>query len=91
MTEPDDVPSLIRRTNVLLTVLARAQVSSAMNTELKEPTKRKLYDLTGGSKSITEISKVVGMSPATISRTWQHWEQCGLLLKEGAKYRRVFD
>ena len=36
-----------------------------------------------------QIAEKVGLGTGTISRTWQHWEDVGLLIKDGKSYRRV--
>ena len=47
--------------------------------------------MTGRDLSVKQISTKVGMSTGTISRTWQRWEQLGILVKEKGQYRRVLD
>jgi hypothetical protein len=90
MKNVDNVAELIRQSNVLLSVLAKAQLREVMARELADAKKRKLYELTDGSRPVKELSQRVGMSPAAISRAWQHWEDCGMLVKVQGRYRRVF-
>lgn len=85
----DYLAQLLLRTNELLTVLAKAAVKPALETELSTPQRRKLYDLTGGDFSIDQISKKLRMSTGAISTLWQRWESVGLLIKDGKRYRKV--
>jgi len=89
MNENTDVAALIRRTNELLTVLAKTQLSAVIESELADAVKRKLYEYTG-SLGVKALTTKVGMSAGTISGHWKRWEQLGLLVKEGQSYRRLF-
>jgi hypothetical protein len=88
MTDVDLAP-LIRRTNELLTVLAKAQLEPLVKEETQSPQRRELYRLTGRSLSVKQLSTKVGLSVGTISTIWQRWENLGLLIKDGQRYRRV--
>ena len=74
-----------------MTVLAKRQIGEALDDELADAKKKKLYDLTGTGIPIKQISGKVGMSTFGISRTWQRWEQLGMVIKDGKAYRRTFD
>jgi hypothetical protein len=84
-----DVGSLLQRTNDLLQILVRVQLRAVIEAELSDPKRKDLYELTGGSLPVKQISEKVGLGTGTISRTWQHWEDVGLLIKDGKSYRRV--
>ena len=84
-----DVCALLRRTNDLLQILVKVQLRAVIEAELSDPKKRMLYGLTGESLPVTKIAERVGLATGTISRTWQHWEDVGLLIKEGKSYRRA--
>jgi Fic family protein len=86
-----DLGTLIRRTNELLTVLAKSTMAPVLREELRDQQRKELYRLTGGSLSVTEISKKLKLSVGTISNTWQRWEELGLLAKAGKRYRRLLD
>lgn len=86
----NEVVSLLERSNELLAVLVKAQLSEVLEKELADPKQRKLYELTGKNVPIREIAKKTGTSTGAISRTWQRWERLGVLIKEGKQYRRVF-
>jgi Trp operon repressor len=82
---------LLTRTNELLSVLVRAELRNALSTELADSKKRQLYELTDGERTTRELAPKVGMSVATISRTWQGWDEAGLLVKRNGKYRRILE
>jgi len=87
----DAVAALLGRTNELLTILVKIELQSVISTELAEPKKRELYELTGSTLPVTDLAKRLGMSTGAISRTWQKWNEIGLLVKHGGKYRRTFE
>lgn len=89
MNENADIAALITRTNELLTVLVKLQLRDALEIELADLKKRKLYEHTGGSLAVKAISAKIGMSAGAISGHWKRWEKLGLLIKDGASYRRV--
>lgn len=91
MTDDSQVSSLLVRTNELLTVLAKSALSNVLEDELKDPKKRKLYELTGGSTPVKAIAAKIGISVGAISAHWKRWEQLGLLVKDGRQYRRVLE
>lgn len=90
MDDQSKIAMLIQRTNELLTVLAKTQLSDVIESELSDAKKRKLYDLTGGPHAVKTIATKVGMSAGAISGQWKRWEQLGLLVKDGKSYRRIF-
>ena len=89
MTDESELIQEVRRTNELLSALVKIQLRDVLESELADKKKKRLYELTGGSLAVKEISKKVGMATGPISQTWQGWERLGLLIKEGKKYRRV--
>jgi hypothetical protein len=88
---PDPVAEILVRTNELLSVLVKAELRQVLDTELKDPKKKKLYELTDGERTVRQLAPVVGMSVAAISRAWQSWDEAGLLVKRGGKYRRILE
>lgn len=90
MDNVNGLADLIKQSNALLAILAKAQLRDVMTSELSDPKKRKLYDLTDGTHPVKELAQRVGMSSGAISSAWQHWEECGMVVKEEGRYRRVF-
>ena len=92
MSDNDDrILKLLKRGNELLTILAKGALSDVLRKETANAKSRALYQLTQGDLPVTAISKRVGLSVGTISRTWQRWEEQGLLIKDGKRYRRALD
>jgi hypothetical protein len=83
------VAELLVRTNELLSVLVKLQLQGPVTVELSDPKKRSLYNLTDRELPIKELSTKVGMSTGAIPRTWQKWEDLGMLVKRNGKYRRI--
>jgi hypothetical protein len=74
----------------LLEALLRARISEVLETELDDPKKKKLYELTG-KRSIRELSNSTGLSTGAISGLWQRWFAKGVLKKQGKLYARFFE
>ncbi len=80
---------LLRKNNELLTLLAKCAMADVLERELADPKQRALYQHTDGKLTVRAISKEVGLATGSISRTWQRWEQLGLLVRDGNRYRRT--
>jgi len=85
------VVTLLTRTNELLAILVKTELRDVMEKELTDPKRRKLYELTGGTLTIRELSIQLGMSTGAISLAWQKWDDVGLLTKRNGKYRRTLE
>jgi hypothetical protein len=72
----------------LLTSLVRSSLAEPLRQIASDKRLSQLYELTGKA-TVREISRKTGFSLGTISRTWQGWEMRGLILKDGAHYRRL--
>lgn len=79
---------ILRRIEELLTALVRATLADAVASQLKDKKHRILYEGTG-RLSVRELSDKTGFSMGKISGLWQKWEQAGLLVKDGSKYKKV--
>jgi Fic family protein len=89
VTDAEKVITLLERTNELVEVLVRAAMEPKLRGELATEKSRELYKLTGGTLPVKGIAARLGLSVGTISRTWQRWEELGLLVKDGKRYRRL--
>jgi DNA-binding MarR family transcriptional regulator len=78
----------LKRIEELLALIAKAMRSEQLAEILIDKKHRLLYE-GAGQFPVTELAKKTDLSPATISRLWQKWEQMGLLVKDGKQYRRV--
>ena len=76
----------IKKIREMLEFLVKQKVSEKIK-KLND-TERKIYELTG-KKGHTEMFKTLKVAPNTVSKVWQKLESEGLLIKEGAKYRKV--
>jgi predicted transcriptional regulator len=83
----DELKSL-KRIEDLLTVLARAALADRIDEIMNDKSHRVVLELTG-KMTVRQLAKKTGLSPMTISRLWQKWEEIGLLAKDGKQYRRV--
>lgn len=90
MSQELDIVARLRRIEDLLTALVKSKLTSVIEQELSDPKMKKLYELTGEC-TVRELSKETGFSIATISRVWQRWENLGLIVKEGKKYRKLLN
>jgi hypothetical protein len=78
----------LQRIEELLLALLRVQSTTVLEKEFSDETKKKLYKGTG-KQGIVELSKKLGCSTGWISGVWQHWEQIGLIVKDGKAYRCI--
>ena len=90
MSHELDIVERLRRIEDLLAALVHMRLSSVMEQELIDPKMKKLYELTGECTA-RELSEETGLGIATISRVWQRWENLGLIVKKGKKYRKLLD
>ena len=90
MSTVSPVELLLSRNNDLLAVIAKAMLRTTIESMLTDKRQRHLYELTGKHIPVNELTKRVGLGAGTISRSWQQWEEAGLVIKEGKSYRRVF-
>lgn len=88
MSEESDVLTSLQHIEDLLTILVKVQLANVTAREFSDTKMKKLYDLTG-DRSARELAKEMKCSPMKISRTWQRWENLGLLIKDGKTYRKV--
>lgn len=78
----------LMRIEDLLTAIVKIQFREIVENELNQSDMKKLYVLTG-NYTIRDIEKKTGFSKAKISRIWQRWENWGLIIKEGKRYRKL--
>jgi hypothetical protein len=74
----------------LLKQLLRVQLAPIVAAEVRGERLEKLYELTG-TATADSVAKELSMSKGTVIATWQRWEQCGLLVREGRLYRKALD
>ena len=71
------------------------QIIEALNSELNDISKKKIYELSDGNRSTRDIQKFVGSgaSPATITANWKQWALKGIVIPAGRKgrYKAAFD
>ncbi len=79
----------LARIEDLLTAITKKTLADTLNKELTDKKTRELYERTG-SGSVAALAKRVGFSTGKVSGLWQKWEQAGLLIKDGAHYRKIF-
>jgi hypothetical protein len=88
MNGNDDVLESLRQIERWVAVIAKTQLAPVAKTEFADKKMAKLYAMTGKA-SQAEIQKTLRLSPNRISDAWKRWEQQGLLIREGQRYRKV--
>ena len=83
-----DEISILKRIEELVRAMAKGALSEKLNEIMEDKDHRLLYE-DAGRLSVKELAKRTGFSVGKISGLWRKWEQTGLLVKEGGKYRRV--
>lgn len=69
-------------------IIARVALRPVLEEQLKDPVGRTVYEGTG-EKTVREIATAAGVSISTVSQRWQRWEELGLVVKDGPRYRRT--
>jgi hypothetical protein len=87
MNTPEELKTL-KRIEDLLTSLVKTSLAEKLRPILADKQQRFLYENTGRIP-VKALAKKMGSSAGAISRTWQKWEDAGLLIKDGKQYRRV--
>ncbi len=74
----------------VLECLPRIETYRELDAEFKQnPKLQKLFDLTGRATR-TEIQKRLHLSPNIIAKTWESWQERGLVKKVGKSYQKVW-
>jgi len=89
MNNDKKVLASIQNIEKLLTVLVKNQLADAIEKELSNNNKKKLYQWTG-KYGVKEIAQKLNCSYGWISGVWKDWERLGLIIKVGNKYRKIF-
>ncbi len=65
------------------------KIVDALESELGEITnvKRKIYELSNGVRSTTDIKREVGTAPSTITSYWKQWALSGIVIPASRKGR----
>lgn len=71
------------------------QIVEALNSELGDDTRKKIYELSDGNRSTREIQKLAGAgaSPATITAYWKQWALKGIVVpaQRKGRFKAAFD
>lgn len=88
MSGNEEVLETLKRIEEWVAIIAKAQLAPVAKSEFADGKMAKLYGMTGKA-SQTQIQKTLKLSPNRISDAWKRWEQQGLLIREGQRYRKV--
>lgn len=78
----------LKRIEELVGAIARNALRDALKSALVDREHKFLYENTG-LLPVKELARKTGFSTGSISRTWQAWEEAGLLIKDGKQYKKV--
>lgn len=56
---------------------------------LDDDEKKKIYEMTDGTKTIKDIQKHIKVSSGKVSMLWNSWYTNGILDKDGNKYKKI--
>ena len=88
MSGNEDVLEALKQIERWVAVIARTQLAPVAKIEFADDKMAKLYEMTGKA-SQAQIQKTLRLSPNRITDAWKRWEQQGLLIREGQRYRKV--
>jgi Cdc6-like AAA superfamily ATPase len=70
----------------------RAALKTLLEDVLRTKRDRMIYELTNGSKSITEIAQAASLSQPRISQIWAQWKELGIIMESAGargRYRHI--
>ncbi len=82
-----EILASLQRIESLLALLVKLGQAPLLIAELKDDKLRRLYEMTG-EQTREQIARATDLSTGTVSGTWARWEQLGLLVKDGSRYRK---
>ncbi len=88
MNKEEDIILCLHRIEKLLIALLKKQLSNIIENELSDPKIKILYNMTG-KYTAREIVKKTDLSLGAISKIWKKWENLGLIIKDGKKYKKI--
>lgn len=72
-----------------------SQIVGALRGQLEDDSnnKKKVYELSDGTRSTRDIQKIVGVSPPTITSYWKQWALNGIVIpaERKGRYKAAFD
>ncbi len=70
-----------------------SEIVNALNTELSDETKKKIYELSDGNRSTRDIQKIIGITPPTITGYWKQWALKGIVspAQRKGRFKAAFD
>lgn len=72
-----------------------SKIVEALCSELDDNSgiKKKIYELSDGTRSTRDIQKVVGISPPTITAYWKQWALAGIAIpaERKGRFKAAFD
>ena len=77
----------IKKIREMMEFLVKQKISEIV-LKIRDPMERKLFELTG-TRGVKELVQITKFSAGKISKLWQEWEEQGILVKEGKRYRKV--
>lgn len=86
--QTNDVLTALKRIEELLLVIAKTGLAERLSEIFEDKQHRFIFENVG-RLPVKILAKKSGLSAGTISNLWRHWEQSGLLVKDGKQYRRV--
>ena len=69
------------------------RIIEALNAELTDDTKKKIYQLTNGENTLRDIEWLTGVSKSTIPLYWKQWALCGIVepAQRKGRFKATFD
>lgn len=98
---PEEFTKLVRQNEVIISLLGRIAFTEDQVKELIKKHKRQNlrekyilgYNSCDGTKTVSELAKIIGIDNSTLSPILQEWEELGIIYevqKTGGKYYREF-
>jgi DNA-binding MarR family transcriptional regulator len=85
----DETNEILLRIEKLLRSVLRAAFAETITNINADSSLRAIYEMTGGTATVSEIARKTNVSTGKISGVWRAWEQTGLIVKEGKSYKKL--
>jgi len=93
MNENQNLETMLTEFLKIYKFVNHAQIVEALNAELDDDAKKKIYELSDGIRSTRDIQKVVGLTPPVITKYWKKWALKGLVVpaQRKGRYKAAFN
>lgn len=93
MTDSNRLEELFSDFLKIYKFINHTKIIEALNTELGDDSKKKIYQLTNGENTLRDIERLTGVSKSTIPLYWKQWALRGIVApaQRKGRFKASFD